>query len=203
MEPDLNLIRLQQLLKPFENTGITNTSVGLPFRSMVDMQETANQDLVQQIIAENATKVSPVMYDEFPQGFSFRPQGLSQQFKFLPEAYNQSEDVEQVDSLTGEKKFNVLDLLGNFIPGKGIGSFLARILPKDPPEVRRVKDVYAEGILKNNKGGGIGGLFRNFALGSNASTRCRIVKYEFTGGKYGEPMQVGLEDAARSEEYKI
>jgi len=76
MEPDLNLIRLQQLLKPFENTGITNTSAGLPFRSMVDMQETANQDLVQQIIAENAAKVSPVMYDEFPQGFSFRPQGL-------------------------------------------------------------------------------------------------------------------------------
>ena len=53
MEPDLNLIRLQQLLKPFENTGIINTSAALPFRSMVDMQEAPNQDLVEQIIAEN------------------------------------------------------------------------------------------------------------------------------------------------------
>jgi hypothetical protein len=34
-------------------TGITNTSTDLPFRSMVDMQEAANQDLVQKIIAEN------------------------------------------------------------------------------------------------------------------------------------------------------
>jgi len=34
-------------------TGITNTSAALPFRSMVDMQEAANQDIVQQIIAEN------------------------------------------------------------------------------------------------------------------------------------------------------
>jgi len=59
MEPDLDLIRLQQLLKPFENTGITNTSAALPFRSMVDMQETANQDLVQQIIAENQARTNP------------------------------------------------------------------------------------------------------------------------------------------------
>ena len=39
--------------------GITNTSSALPFRSMVDMQEAANQDLVQQIIAENQAKTNP------------------------------------------------------------------------------------------------------------------------------------------------
>jgi hypothetical protein len=118
--------------------------------------------------------------------FSFRPQGLSQQFKFLPEAYNQSEDVEQVDSLTGEKKFNVLDLLSNFIPGKGIGSFLAGILPKDPPEVRRVKDFYARNFGVNKAGSVASGIMEGYNPVSGG-----FLNY-MTGGKYGEPMQVGL-----------
>ena len=130
MEPDLNLIRLQQLLKPFENTGITNTSAGLPFRSMVDMQETANQDLVQQIIAENAAKVSPVMYDEFPQGFSFRPQGLDTsrftgvdlESGYLDRAGSYGQDVyaeqekQKGGGIGGLFKF----LLGLAIPGAGL-----------------------------------------------------------------------------------
>jgi hypothetical protein len=127
-----------------------------------------------------------VMYDEFPPDFSFRPQGLSQQFKFLPEAYNQSEDVEQVDSLTGEKKFNVLDLLSNFIPGRGIGSFLAGILPKDPPEVKRVKDFYARNFGVTS-GGSVGsGIMEGYNPVSGG-----FLNY-LTSGKYGEPMQVGL-----------
>ena len=130
MEPDLNLIRLQQLLKPFENTGITNTSVGLPFRSMVDMQETANQDLVQQIIAENATKVSPVMYDEFPQGFSFRPQGLDTsrftgvdlESGYLDRAgsYNQDVYAEQEKQKGGGIGGLFRFLLGLAVPGAGL-----------------------------------------------------------------------------------
>jgi len=39
--------------------GITNTSSALPFRSMVDMQEAANQDLVQQLIEENQARANP------------------------------------------------------------------------------------------------------------------------------------------------
>ena len=60
-----------------------------------------------------------VMYDEFPPGFNFTPQGPSQKFEFLPEAYNQSEDVEQVDSLTGKKKSNgIMDMFMSFlVPG--------------------------------------------------------------------------------------
>jgi hypothetical protein len=128
-----------------------------------------------------ASKDPSIAYD-----FSFRPQGLSQQFKFLPEAYNQSEDVEQVDSLTGEKKFNVLDLLSNFIPGKGIGTFLSGILPKDPPEVRRVKDFYARNFGVNKAGSVASGIMQGYNPVSGG-----FLNY-MTGGKYGEPMQFGL-----------
>jgi hypothetical protein len=96
------------------------------------------------------------------------------------------EDVEQVDSLTGEKKFNVLDLLSNFIPGKGIGSFLAGILPKDPPEVRRVKDFYARNFGVNTAGSVGSGIMQGYNPVSGG-----FLNY-MTGGKYGEPMQVGL-----------
>jgi hypothetical protein len=121
----------------------------------------------------------------------------SQKFQFLPEAYNQSEDVEQVDSLTGEKKFNVLDLLSNFIPGKGIGSFLAGILPKDPPEVRRVKDFYARNFGVNKAGSVASGIMEGYNPVSGG-----FLNY-MTGGRYGEPMQVGLAGAMQKRIEKI
>jgi len=49
------------------------------------------------------------------QANNFTSQAPSQKFEFLPEAYDQSEDFEQVDSLTGEKKSNgIMDFLSNF-----------------------------------------------------------------------------------------
>jgi hypothetical protein len=113
------------------------------------------------------------------------------QFEFLPEAYNQSEDVEQVDSLTGEKKFNVLDLLSNFIPGRGIGNFLARILPQDSPEVRATKNFYARNYGVTPSGSVASGIMQGYNPVSGGFLNM------ITGGRYGKPMQVGLANAAR------
>jgi hypothetical protein len=141
------------------------------------------------------------MYDEFPPGFIFRPQGLDPsrftgvdlESGYLDRAGSygvaNEEDVEQVDSLTGEKKFNVLDLLSNFIPGKGIGSFLAGILPKDPPEVRRVKDFYARNFGVNTAGSVASGIMKGYNPVSGGLLNM------ITGGKYGKPTQFGLAGA--------
>jgi len=92
MEPDLNLIRLQQLLKPFENTGIINTSAALPFRSMVDMQEAPNQDLVEQIIAENQAENYKRLMTQpgfTPQATVYDPYGI-----YIPAGYVNGRGVE-------------------------------------------------------------------------------------------------------------
>jgi hypothetical protein len=63
-------------------TGITNTTAATNMLSpFMDNREIVNQDLIQQMIEANAAKVSPVMYDEFPPGFSFRPQGPFTKFR--------------------------------------------------------------------------------------------------------------------------
>lgn len=134
---------------------------------------------------------SPVMYDEFPQGFSFRPQeqgslGFDTSYGVASEP-----DVEQVDSLTDEKKFNVLDLLANFIPGRGIASFLAGILPKESPEVRATKDFYARNYGLTPSGSIASGIMQGYNPVSGGFLNM------ITGGRYGRPMQVGLADAAR------
>ena len=214
MEPDLNLIRLQQLLKPFENTGITNTSVGLPFRSMVDMQETANQDLVQQIIAENATKVSPVMYDEFPQGFSFRPQGLDTsrftgvdlESGYLDRAgsYNQDVYAEQEKSFRDSK--NLEEYFQNRSPLQGIEKLLQylpfgeksllgylgdKILPKDSPEIRSMKNFYRSQYGLTDTGQVASGIMAGYNPVYGGLLNM------LTGGRFGEPTQFGLANAAR------
>lgn len=104
-------------------TGITNTSAALPFRSMVDMQEAANQDLVQQIIAENAAKLSPVtssvMYDEFPTGIMTAtvPQQSFQDFYgSVYEPYDPEKDDYQIRQIQGPEKKGIaklMEVLGN------------------------------------------------------------------------------------------
>ena len=75
-----------------------------------------------------------VMYDEFPPGFNFTPQGPSQKFEFLPEAYNQSEDVEQVEYLPGQEPSGIEKLFNKVqsIPGavkSGLLSLIGKVNP--------------------------------------------------------------------------
>jgi hypothetical protein len=107
-------------------TGITNTTAATNMLSpFMDNREIVNQDLIQQMIEANAAKLSPVMYDEFPPGYSFRPQGSPLQNLGIDTSYGvaNEDDVEQVESLTDKKKSNngIIDLaLSLVIPGWGI-----------------------------------------------------------------------------------
>jgi hypothetical protein len=105
-------------------TGITNTTAATNMYSpFMDNQEAANQDLVQQIIAENAAKLSPVtssvMYDEFPQGIMTAavPQQSFQDFYgSVYEPYDPEKDDYQVRQIQGPEKKGIaklMEVLGN------------------------------------------------------------------------------------------
>jgi len=184
-------------------TGITNTTAATPFK--IGIQDILSQynvpglrsqnlqdDLAQQIVEENRQKVASDFVNVPQDYYQSIPGGITQttpmQNLGIDTSYGvaSEEDVEQVDSLTGEKKFNVLDLLSNFIPGKGIGSFLAGMLPQDSPEVRQVKNFYAKNFGVNKAGSVASGIMQGYNPVSGGFLNM------ITGGKYGEPMQVGL-----------
>ena len=119
--------------------------------------------------------------------------GVDLESGYLDRAGSYGQDVyaEQVDSLTDEKKFNVLDLLANLIPGRGIASFLAGILPKESPEVRATKDFYARNYGLTSSGSIASGIMQGYNPVSGGFLNM------ITGGRYGKPMQVGLAPAIR------
>jgi len=142
MEPDdLNQLRLQQLLQPFNNqTGVMNTNSAIPMINSIPMintgmidQNLRNTDLVQQIIAQNQQRFNTADTAPFffPQGQTMGiPQAApSQQFQFLPEAYGQSEiddtqDQEYIDQVKKSKGDGVGGLLkfliGLAVPGANL-----------------------------------------------------------------------------------
>jgi len=148
MEPDnLNQLRLQQLLQPFNNqTGVMNTNSAIPMINSIPMintgmidQNLRNTDLVQQIIAQNQQRFNTADTAPFffPQGQTMGiPQvAPSQQFQFLPEAYGQSEiddtqDQEYIDQVKKSKGDGVGGLL-KFLIGLAVpGANLLMNLPR-------------------------------------------------------------------------
>ena len=101
-------------------TGITNTKAATNMYSpFMDNQEAANQDLIQQMIEANAAKVSPVMYDEFPQGIMTAavPQQSFQDFYgSVYEPYDPEKDDYQIRQIQGAEKKGIaklMEVLGN------------------------------------------------------------------------------------------
>jgi hypothetical protein len=177
-------------------TGITNTTAATNMYSpFMDNQEVVNQDLIQQMIEANAAKVSPVMYDEFPPGFGFRPQelplqnlGMDTSYETaLPQILAGQSDFERnlLEPVVERKKSALEQMLSSGMIG-GIGTLLSGILPKDPPEVRRVKDFYARNFGVNKAGSVGSGIMQGYNPVSGG-----FLNY-MTGGRFGEPMQVGL-----------
>ena len=77
------------------------------------------------------------------------------------------------------------------MPGSFIGNLLGGILPKEPPEVRAIKDFYAKNYGVNTAGSVASGIMQGYNPVSGGFLNM------ITGGRYGKPMQVGLADAAR------
>ena len=238
MEPDnLNQLRLQQLLQPFNNqTGVMNTNSAIPMINSIPMintgmidQNLQNTDLVQQIIAENQARINPFVRPNMldiaggitqttPSNINLEKlnslgfgtnYGVANEDDVIgdengDDVYEMDNGLAYVMTSTGDKivapqkaeyykqkqkPSGIENLLKSLIPGRGIGSFLAGILPKDPPEVRRVKDFYARNFGVNKAGSVASGIMEGYNPVSGG-----FLNY-ITGGKYGEPMQVGLAGA--------
>jgi len=132
---------------PFDlRTGITNTKAALPFKINVseilnkyNVPNSGSQDLVDQIIEENQMKANPFDPRNFQSIFPTNVQtGIRQQAPLqnlgIDTSYGvaNEEDVEQVDSLTGEKKSSgIMDLIMSIaLPGYG---FLKNMASKGQP----------------------------------------------------------------------
>jgi hypothetical protein len=90
-----------------------------------------------------------------------------------------------LEPVVERKKSALEQMLSSGMIG-GIGTLLSGILPKDPPEVRRVKDFYARNFGVNKAGSVASGIMQGYNPVSGG-----FLNY-MTGGRFGEPMQVGL-----------
>jgi hypothetical protein len=179
-------------------TGITNTTAASPFK--IGIEDILNQynvpnlqsrDLVQQLIEESTAPVtSSVMRDEPLDVEDYLGTSTPQDLGFigsLPQILAGQSDFEKnlLEPKVEQEKNFLEQMLSKGAIG-GIGTFLSGILPQDPPEVRRVKDFYARNFGVNTAGSVGSGIMQGYNPVSGG-----FLNY-MTGGKYGEPMQVGL-----------
>jgi hypothetical protein len=187
-------------------TGITNTTAATPVKIGIQdilsqynvpglRSQNLQEDLVQQIIAENQARTNPfVRPNMLDIAGGIVPGGITQTKNLgMDTSYGVASepDVEQVKSLTEEAPSQGLASLKNLIPGSLFGTLLSGIFGKDPPEVRAIKDFYARNFGVNTAGSIASGIMKGYNPVSGG-----FLHY-MTGGKYGEPMQVGLAPAIR------
>jgi hypothetical protein len=164
MEPDLDQLRLQQLLQPFNNqTGVMNTNSAIPMINSIPMintgmidQKLQNTDLVQQIIAENQARANPfVRPNMLDIAGGVVPGGITEvdliEENQLPYSgvgdmrYTTPRTIADQNKVLGQtfteqEPSGIEKLLKLLRPGNLIGSLLAGILPKESPEVRATKN---------------------------------------------------------------
>ena len=95
------------------------------------------------------------------------------------------EDVEQVDSLTGEKEESgIMKLIKSLIPGSNLGNFL----PKQDPRATGIRNFYSpEGLTST--GSIASGIMKGYNPVSGGFLNM------ITGGKFGQPTNYGLSRA--------
>ena len=129
MEPDLDQLRLQQLLQPFNNQrGVMSTNSAIPMINNIPMintgmidQNLQNTDLVQQIIAQNQQRFNTADTAPFffPQGgiTTVAPQQTFQDYySGVYEPYDPEKDDYQVRQIQGPEKKGIaklMEVLGN------------------------------------------------------------------------------------------
>lgn len=96
------------------------------------------------------------------------------------------EDVEQVDSLTGEKKESgIMKLIKFLIPGSNLSQFL----PKSSPETIAMKNFYGSQYGLTPTGQVASGIMKGYNPVSGGGL------YTLSGGKFGKPPNYGLAGA--------
>ena len=152
------------------------------------------------------------MYDEFPPGFIFRPQGLDTskftgvdlESGYLDRAgsYNQDVYAEKPKSFRDSK--NLEEYFQNRSPLQGIEKLLQylpfgeksllgylgdKILPKESPEIKGMKSFYRNEYGLDPVGRVASGIMKGYNPVSGGLLNL------ITGGKYGKPTQFGLAGA--------
>jgi len=97
-------------------------------------------------------------------------------------SYSPSVEMEQEPS-------GIENLLKFLIPGRGLGSLLSGILPKDSPEVRATKDFYGNQYGLTPGGSVASGIMAGYNPVSGGLLNM------LTGGAYGSPPNIGLQRA--------
>jgi hypothetical protein len=219
----LDEIRLQQLLTPFNRTGVLSSSQAVPMINNIPMintgaidQSLQNNDLVEQIIAENQRKIS--QFD--PRNFQsiFPTSGIRQQLPLqnlnIDTSYGVANepDEEQVDYLPGQKKSfkdsaTLEEYFENRDPLSGImkvlrnipspTNLLLNLLPKQDPRETNIRNFYGNQYGLTSTGSLASGIMQGYnpVYGSNFLNK-------LTGGRL-PPRSFGLADAARRRIEKI
>ena len=186
-------------------TGITNTSSASPFlKSMADIAANGNvnTDLVSRLIEQSKQKAISdfinVPQDYYPSNIGgVVPGGITETYSGVGDmGYTTPRTIADQNKVLGqtftEQEPSGIEKLLKFLrPGNLIGSLLAGILPKESAEVRATKDFYARKYGVNSAGSVASGIMQGYNPVSGGFLNM------ITGGKYGEPMQVGLANAAR------
>jgi len=207
----LDEIRLQQLLTPFNRTGVMSSSQAVPMINNIPMintgaidQSLQNNDLVEQIIAENQRKANQFDLTNFRSIFPTNVQtDIRQQVPLqnlgIDTSYGVANegDVEQ-EFLPDQEPSGIAKLLSYLPFGENsILGTLIRSLPQESPEIRSMKNFYRNQYGLTNTGQVASGIMAGYNPVYGGFLNM------LTGGRFGKPTQFGLANAARQRIEKI
>jgi hypothetical protein len=179
-------------------TGITNTTAATNMYSpFMDNQEAANQDLIQQLIAENQARTNPYvrpnMFDiagGIIQTTPMRNLGIDTSYRVANEA-----DVEQVNKIQGPEKRGLAGLFSTALDYLPFGeksliyNLLSTVLPKESPEIKGMKSFYRNEYGLDPVGRVASGIMKGYNPVYGGALNM------LTGGRFGKPTQFGLAGA--------
>jgi len=210
MEPDLDQLRLQQLLQPFNNQrGVMSTSSAVPMINSIPMintgmidQNLQNTDLVQQIIAENQARTNPFVRPnilDIAGGITNIDLIEENQLPYSgvgDMGYTTPRTIADQNRILGqtftERKPSGIEKLLQYLPfgEKSLLGYLAdKILPKESPEMKAAKSFYRDQYGLTDTGQVASGIMAGYNPVSGGFLNM------ITGGKYGKPSTIGLQRA--------
>ena len=211
----LDQLRLEQLLKPFNNqTGIVNTNQALPminnnpFINVTDQlmkfdPNIQNKSIVDQIIAKNQMKANQFDPTNFRSIFPTNVEPMPQEptgITSTDQAQTFGTSVDNFQGFTDKEDFsegpekNFLQKLAQFIPfagEKSLSRAILNMLPQMSPEAKNMRNFYGSRYGLTDTGQVASGIMKGYnpVYGGFLNT--------ITGGRFGQPTQYGLADAAR------
>jgi hypothetical protein len=169
----------------------------------IDASGVINSDLVNQLIMENEMKTknisfpnkSPFLFPEEKTGITSTDQ--AQTFGTSVDNFQGFTDKE--DFSEGPEK-NFLQKLAQFIPfagEKSLGRAILNMLPQMSPEAKNIRNFYGSRYGLTDTGQVASGIMKGYNPVSGGFLNM------ITGGRFGQPTQYGLADAARRRINKI